>query len=461
MIEFIIISLFAILVLAYYTLGRNFSRPTILYVAGFLICSIVALYWKEEWDLHKMSSTTAFVIIGGAISFYIVEWIDYNKHKTFFKRIKKESPNTIQVFNTKPISNTKLILFFCFQLFAYMLMAKSKMDYASADTLSDALVEINDEQKFENRLARLPFFVNQVYFICSAASTIWTILLSTYIFRSNKCKSQKILITLNFVISIIGSLLTGGRTGILYKLISFFTLLYINFQYKYGWKGGLFPKKVMITIAIMGVMFVMFFAELGYAIGRKETNTTRTTSLLFAIYCGAEIKNLDDYIKHSFSQGNETGLFAQYTLCGMYNNIIPRGKTDKDESRRFNPDLRFNRSWQYPLGNMYTTYYNYILDFGYWGAIICAGFMSIIVAFLYRKVITSKYWLTGHLDLWMLFFSSHIPAACFLSFFGNHFFGSFTIQKIIKELVVWWVLIYYFQRWNGVQISRKNKKINV
>ena len=451
MIEIIVISLLVILIVAYYNLGRNISRPTILYIGGFLICSCVALCWKDEWGLDKMSSLTAFIIIGGALTFFCVELWDYKKHEHLFTKIKSNIINE----DIEPISNKKLLLFFFFQLFVYVMFVAAKKKYVGTDSLSEALVEINNEKKFERTLIQLPYYIVNLYFICMTAYQLWSILLPYYLFNSKKNNSQKMLLALNFVTTFIGTLLSGGRTDMLYGLISFFTFSYINYQYRRGWKGGLFPRKIMISILSVGFIFILFFAEIGYIIGRKATDTTEATSMLFAIYCGAEIKNLDDYIQKPYRQGNEAGLFAQYTLCGMYDRLIERTGAEKEEVKRFSPDLSFNRHGAYPLGNVYTTYYNFILDFGYIGAILCTGIMAFIASFFYRKVVTSKFWHNGRLDLWMLFFASYMPAACFLSFFSNKFFESFTINKTIKQLIVWWILIIIFQGRNKVRSINK------
>ena len=105
MIEFIVISLFVILLLAYYTMGRNFSRPTLLYVGGFLACAIVAYFYKTEWGVHIMSPDTALIIIGGAFAFYLVELIEYKKHSSILENVEVTSDVFVSI---KPI---KLIVF--------------------------------------------------------------------------------------------------------------------------------------------------------------------------------------------------------------------------------------------------------------------------------------------------------------------------------------------------------------
>ncbi|MBQ6965924.1 MAG: oligosaccharide repeat unit polymerase [Bacteroidaceae bacterium] len=449
MIELTVVLLLAILLLAYYTLGRNFSRPTILYVSGFLVCSVVAYCWKEEWGLRKMSPITASIIILGAFIFYLVELWDFRKHK-------KQIDTRREDMSFKPINNFRLILFLLFQIVTFILMAKAQMAYAVSTDLGEAIGEINKEKKFENALIQYPFYVRFPYFISMTSRPLWCILFPYYLFKPRRYNSQKFFLFLNFMATMVGTLLSGGRTSILYIIISFLVFLYMGFQYKKGWRGGLFPRKVMAVIAVVSALFIVFFAELGYAIGRKESETSENASLLFAVYCGAEIKNLDDYIQHPFRQGNESGQFAQYTLCGMYDMIAIR--EGKNEGRLNQPDLRFNDYGDYPLGNVYTTYYNFILDFGFLGALICTGVMSLIASFFYRKSVISRFWQTGRLDLWIVYFGFYMPAACFLSFFANKFFEGFTISGTIKQLIVWWILIIFLQgRKRNIAMSKQKK----
>ena len=131
----------------------------------------------------------------------------------------------------------------------------------------------------------------------------------------------------------------------------------------------------------------------------------------------------------------------------MYDMIAIR--EGKNEGRLNQPDLRFNDYGDYPLGNVYTTYYNFILDFGFLGALICTGVMSLIASFFYRKSVISRFWQTGRLDLWI---------ACFLSFFANKFFEGFTISGTIKQLIVWWILIIFLQgRKRNIAMSKQKK----
>ena len=434
MIEAIVILLSIILLIAYLKLGKNLSRPSIIYIGGFWACSIVAYLWKEEWGLHKMSGGTLFLIVGGALLFFLVEWRDYRTHALVEERETLE-----EIAPLHPISSLKLVLFFFFQLLSFYMLSKAKMAYAATDDLATALLEINNDEKFNDTLVILPRHVTYSYQLCRLAGYIWCILLPYYQFASSKYKKQKYLIALNLITIIVGIVFSGSRMGILYYLISYFCFYYICYQYKNGWRWVRLPKKVMAVIIFIGILFGLLFQSLTSAVGRGESD--QSIEMYLAIYCGAQIKNLDDYIQYPFKQGNRKNLFAQYTLCDFYNNIGQRqGST---QSRQYSADLAFNSYGAYPLGNVYSAYYNYYLDFGYWG-IICAGIMSFVLAIMYRKVLKSNFWETGRIDFGLIFYSWLIPYA-FLCFFANAFWGFFSIEGVIKSLLMFWLILFYLQ----------------
>lgn len=439
---FTIISLFFILILSYFTLGHNLSRPSVLYVLGFLLCALMANNYEKGWGLDKMSPVTIFVLVGGALMFYLVELYYYRKHPQWLKGVNLAYEEFI------PIKPFKLFLFLLFQITAIVMMARSEMSYAMTDELSEAMATVSEDSKFEKIQISHPFYIQQPYNICMAARNIWCILLPFYLFQSKKYNSQKFLLGLNMLAGSLGTLVTGSRTNLLYDIIAIIIFGYICFQYRINWRGGLFPRKITLVITALAIIFSLSFAQLGYAIGRKENDNPIT--LIFAIYCGAQIKNLDDYIQYPFKQGNEAGLPAQYTLCGMYDSYQNRFEGVKGV-RMNQPDLRFNSYGIYPLGNVYTTYFNYILDFGIIGAVLVAGIMALICSFLYRKATTSAFWRTGYPNLWLVYFIYKVPGACFLSFFANKFFEGVTLSGTLKTLLYWWIIILFlYGREKGV-----------
>lgn len=442
MIEAIVLSLSVFLLIAYKKLGKNLTRPSILYIGGFWACSIVAYFWKEEWGLQNMSGGTLFMIVGGALLFFLVEWRDYHTHAIVEEREPLEEITLLH-----PISSLKLVLFFFFQLLSFYMLSKAKMAYAATDDLAMALLEINNDEKFNDTLVVLPKHVNYSYMLCRHAGYIWSILLPYYQFASSKYKVQKHLLALNLFTIILGVVFSGGRMGILHYLISYICFYYICYQYKKGWRWSFLPNKVVIKILFIGILFVILFQSLTSALGREDD---KPIAMYLAMYCGAQIKNLDDYIQYPFKQDNRKNLFAQYTISNVYNNIGQR--QGSAQARQYSAELPFNTHGSYPLGNVYSAYYNYYLDFGYWG-ILCAGLMSFFLAIIYRKMLESQFWGTGRIDFGLIFYSWLIPYA-FLCFFANEFWGYFSIEGMIKSLLLFWLILLYLQ---GKTVTHKKK----
>lgn len=434
MIEIVVLSLLIIFITAYYTLGKNPTRPTILYVFGFFACSVVAYLYKEEWGLHTMSPSTVFLLIGGAFVFYIVEYRDYKCHFFHPKHINVKSDPLC------PISAKRLMIFLCFQLLTLALIAHFVKSYASTQDLSAAILEVNDDKKFNGNSIIVPFYVRIPSNFCLAALAYWCALFPYYMFKSKKYFLQKILLGLNLVAGVALTMLGGGRTNILYAILSVMSVAYMCMQFKCHWRGGLISRKFTIIVVTIMVLFITSFMYLGEVVGRRETQNP--AELIMTMYCGAEIKNLDDYIQKPYRQGNETGRFAQYTMCAMYDAIDPYfGKKPGNGA-----DISFNSYDGYPLGNVYTCYYDYTIDFGIWGALLVAGVMSFITSLFYRKTITSNFFKTGKVNLWMAYYTSKIPGVCILSFFSNKLFADFVIIGTIKTIIFWMLLsafLYY------------------
>ncbi len=57
----------------------------------------------------------------------------------------------------------------------------------------------------------------------------------------------------------------------------------------------------------------------------------------------------------------------------------------------------------------------------------------------------SSFWITGRLNLWLLYFVYKVPGACLLSYFSNKFFEDITILGTVRTLVFWGVLVLLLQ----------------
>lgn len=432
MIVFVVLSLFVLLIIDYYSSGRILSRPSISYIGGFLLCAIVAFSWRVEWGLQKMAYGTVFLFVGGALLFYIVEFFYFKLYPINYEIVEVKYDDFV------PIKPQKLIAFLFFQIMVFYLYSRFKMTYVGTDDLSTALGEVRMDVSFNDIEVKFPFYIGLPYGFCRAAGYIWSLLIPYYSMKSSKYNKQKMLLILNFIVCIFGVYLSGGRMGFLFYIIPIIIVYYILCQYVTGWKGGFFSKKISMYIMAFAVIFGVLFSQLGTIMGRQKTS--ETASVIFSIYCGAQIKNMDDYINYSFKQGHEGEYFGQYTFKRIYKNVLD----DLLGCKHRETDLSYyNTHGNYFLGNVYSTYQDYYIDFKYYG-ILLAGLMSLFVAFLYKRAIISHYWKDGRLSIWVLLYAyiSHMP---FLCFFANQFWGKITLKGDAFNILYWFLLIVFMQ----------------
>ena len=131
-------------------------------------------------------------------------------------------------------------------------------------------------------------------------------------------------------------------------------------------------KTVWIKILILFVFFVIGFKSVSTFIGR-QTDDTNNTSML-AEYCGAEIKNFDIYM-HGYDGNTRSKRFGEYTFMNYYKETIPGFQKDNGQ---------FQSIGKFDLGNVYTQYFQFHMDFGMIGVFALSSLLSILSMFIYN-----------------------------------------------------------------------------
>ena len=132
-----------------------------------------------------------------------------------------------------------------------------------------------------------------------------------------------------------------------------------------------------------------------------------------SIYCGAQVKNLDIFLqnKDSISKNNIWGSQTFIYLVKSYG--------EKIGFKGYEPyklDLPFQKVGDNDLGNVYTTFYPYIYDFGYVGEFILVLIMSIISHLVYESIKIRK--VDKNYNVLILSYGI-IVSSLALSFFSN------------------------------------------
>jgi oligosaccharide repeat unit polymerase len=155
-----------------------------------------------------------------------------------------------------------------------------------------------------------------------------------------------------------------------------------------------------------------------------------------AKYSGAQIKNLDIFLQEQTSNKSVIwGKNSFYTLIQWLGPYI--GITDNN----YNLDLPFRAVNGYGLGNVYTTFYAYIYDFGYNGMLILVGIMAVVSQYFYEKC--KHTFSNGYPRLSEMIYGL-IAGALVLSFFSNKFYELIFGRIFIGTLMCWIIYNRYF-----------------
>ena len=445
MILAVFILLLIILLIIHKKYDQDYTSPSFLFVVGFTICSFVGCLYIKEWSLGSLSIGSLYFLICGPLVFFVVEIILRKRKPLTQRRIDVRSNNFV------PISCVKLILFLGFQIISYYMFSRFQMSLGGGN-LSESLAQIDHDAKYEGILVFPPWYINIPNQICISSGYLWACLLSFYIFKKGFYK-QKLLIILNYIISTLATLLGGSRMVFLENLIALTVMIFIIYRFKSNWKVNRIPKRIKIFALLATLLFGALFGQLGALVGR-DTSDQFDTGYLFAVYCGAETKNLDIYISSYKPATENSSFFLRSTFNGIYKNISDRGliKLDKMNSARTD----FNTVNGFFLGNVASCYATYYDDLEY-GGLILVLFFSAFMYLLYRRTLNNNFFINGRLNLWIIFYVwlAYTP---FMSFFAEVFFSRFTIEGLIRYLFYWWLIIIFLQ---GTKKTYFNKINNI
>lgn len=424
----LILSLFGILSLEYFSLKRDLSNPAFLFTLGFFTASLILSCFVKKWsvDLHWTSFS---VIILGNLGVYLGACAC----SKFFRTNKRIYITDTNNSPTKLVSLNGLIFLFALQIAMYLLRIYLLKQFYGG-SLPSALAAHTMAIKFGTEKAlQMPFGSSFFYGMAGTIGYVCAFLLPFYMMYKNISFRIKFWLWANFILCMIGSLLSSGRTAMICLLISFASFYIISLNLR--------KIKIKINVILkwltVAFLFLFSFQQLGYVIGREESESNWFDEI--GIYCGAEIQNLDDFIEEPKFQ-NYDNLYGQLTFNLFYNKFGYLIGVNQliTEGRDYH---RFNYRNEYSLGNVDTALQHYWYDFGITGTFILCLFIGIFMQALYKLITRSRnIWIKGYITPYLFVYSIMIPTT-FMSFFSEAFF-----EKIVQlfDFRFWttYILIY-------------------
>jgi oligosaccharide repeat unit polymerase len=427
---YIVITLLVIFLLSYITSGYDAMAPSVLFNFSFLFSSCWALVFSREWNFTP-SLNTYLVITLGTLEFTVVCFIisKYNNVRHFgdIKIVKTK----INKSNLKLINPWKLNIIIIIQLISIILTIKTLKRITGIGNLSSAIYSYRVATAFSDGFTQIhmPLLVSAFWYLSYVSGFYFSyFLIKEYIFSKKINKSLVVIITLSLALG----LLKGDRTKAIALLIAMITYYYcLNRKYN-NWssKNNL---KFILSGSFTLLIFLMFFKLLAILIGR---NITDNSSDYLAVYIGAPLKNLDTFIR-SYSLPVQGPTFETQTFIGIIGLV---GKVMRWNIPTYSLSLPFQYINGQGLGNVYTTFYAWLYDFGYQGIAWIILVMASINQFVYDHFRYNKSSKSITFDILLY---SYFSSTLIFSFFSDKFYEQvFNIQFLY--LVSMCILLNWF-----------------
>ncbi len=411
----------------------DFNEPSLVFTISFLLLSISAAINAKYWllDLHE---NTFFVVLLGVLEFVLVSlFIKYLYKKINHNDVKK---NTLCNYD---ISNVKIIIFIIMSLVIFVLylnyIVKSVGgNLSSIDSISQSIEKYSLAVKFNqgNLMNGIPSWVTVLKDFIVYSGYFFTFLLI-----NNKIVTKKYnkLLIIQVLICLMISMLGGSRApafNIILAGISYYLLL----QNKKNGLNEIISLDTIKKVFIVCFAIVIVFLPLANLLGR---NVNREFTNYLSLYCGAELKNLDDFIqiKDNTVKNEIFGSQTFVNIVQFVNRRIHHANYD------YMLDLPFNYSNGHSLGNVYTVLYPFIYDFGYKGVFFLVMLMAIISQIVYEHAKKSNE--KNKVSISILIYG-FIFSCLALSFFSNKFYERLFSPAFARTILTWIICNYYFNK---------------
>lgn len=424
----LIISLGILLIFNIFIFKKDLASPAISFILGFFLCALNLINFVYLWKVH-IHAYTFFLIVGSCLSLSL--------GALFCDRTKKMVTKNGQAYFS-PISVSRLKFLFSFQCAMSLIQIYYLNKFYGMGNLAANLAAHTMELKFGEDVMKLPSHIAFAKSIFERLGFIFAFLLPIYLGCDKKYQKNLIWLTFNFILSLVASLLSSGRTTLLALLITVGTSYILTLRFRHY----RIKMKSIVLWSCIAYIFLSGFQQLGYLIGREESDNNNSYTV--GMYCGAQIQNLDDFIFQHHEKA--TTHFGEVTFHKYYERLQEKYQLVNLQTD-YSDFMIFNERRGYSLGNVSSALLDYNVDFGITGTFFICFFIGYIMQYFYRKTLNSNVLSTGMINI-KVFIYILLVSTMFMSFFSEKFFtqiiGMINISFWISYIVIYWLLYGYF-----------------
>lgn len=428
----LLISLIILFIFSYIGTDRQLAAPSNLFCLSFIGAAIFALLNQKRWSLI-LDHRTYWVIVLSAFEFTLLTVVIWRLFRYF---INNQATNYIYSENDTLENieniNIKLLFLITAQLIGIYFISRELKKVTGLSNIFQAMSYYNfNANNNLNINLDMPRFINLI-----SNFSIGTGFYAEFMIAKSIAIRKKInyLFLVVACLGLVTSMIYGSRGGSIIAFLSFIIYLLIELGRKSGWKP--INTKIYIYIFISIIIILILLQVTSFLFQRKGTENNFFQYI--SIYIGAEIKNLDIFIRNGLYpvKGDIWGQQTFYSLIPIFAKI--KGVT----VIKYFLDIPFQMVNGYNLGNVYTTFYSWIYDFGYVGVPILTAVMATLSTIFYCLAIKNKE--NKYPGAISVIFYGYIGSLVGLSFFSNKFYEGLT-TSLIYYLLMWYILNIFFR----------------
>lgn len=431
----LIVSFLAINIISFWYLKKNIVNPINILAIGFLAGAIALYYAKDDWNV-SLDNKTIFILILGTIVYCIGVLVAEFIVDAFSPERSLEKKYYL---DAELMSNSTLVItLIIVEVIATFVVYKYIMGFSGATSLSSAISYYrNTLMSADASLVQFPGWLNQIMKVTMAGSYV-SLFIFMY-FRLVREKKESWILIIPIIVYMIQSLILGGRLQLIRVLL--FTLICAYFLTMYKSKSSKKANRFLMASSKWLIIILPFFYLIKGFLGRTSSDTFLT---YIARYLGGPIECFDLYIKGNYFSSHLKG---QETFASIYQLVTGKGDV---QSLTFRWMQSPNGIW---VGNVYTGYKRYFVDFGVTGVVILLFLLGLIFGCMYFIILRSikRRKLAGYVLMCYGFFAYSI----LFEFFDDTFFSvSVSVGTILQLLEM-----YVFYRLFLVS-AKSEKEIN-
>lgn len=420
MIYLLLIILAIIFVLNLYLNNKDFGAPAVVFSMSFLFSALWGCAFQSTWGKNINFSTVAVVTLYVVIFSFICLITKYFFVKGKEKEVDQNCYDEALDLNSG-VMKFILILF----LFMTLLYIRVLMSRIGASTL---LQTIGGTYSTRIETLNIPFYL-RLYIAIAQGVGYWT----SYVFIRNVFfKKVEITALLLFAVCFLSNLLSGSRGVAVCMILSFPANILLQSYRNNKYARKISIKKILLVIVIV-LLGLWIFANSERWLGRATVSSWNAIDSLGA-YCGAEIFNLDSFLKNTkIPQSNQFGALTFSSLLNTISKYLGINYTRPTAYSFVHVNGHF-------MGNVFTMLYEPLYDFGYLGCTLLIILYALLSQAAYNSATSSG---SRNSVPFSIDFYGYLYPLLAVSFFA-WWFGNYVISTAFIYIVITWGLCNYF-----------------